>query len=86
MSRWEAESLFVASVKKECFPSRTLFSYHLGKGWVVITLYFGDNAELRRATVQFPQTFTQEVSDLFLLEEERNSSMGVDHFQRLFSN
>lgn len=69
MPRFRAESHFRSPVKSESFPNRTLFSYYLGKGWVVVSLYYDDQALLRRVSLQFPKNLEDISLDLPLLED-----------------
>ena len=69
MPRSRAEALFRTPIKKEIFPSSTLFSYYLGKGWVVVSLYYDQQSLLRRVSVELPTNLTTGRLDLPLLEE-----------------
>lgn len=58
MPQEEAELAFNSALKKESFKSTTLFSYFFPEGWVVITLYFDEEKQLRRLHVFCPSNLS----------------------------
>ena len=54
MPRFKAEAFFQSAVRREIFKSNSLFSYKFTQGWVVIALYFNEDALLTRLFLQCP--------------------------------
>lgn len=54
MHRYDAEKLFRHPCKKEVFTSSTLYSYYFLEGWVLCSLYFDQQSELRRVSLYLP--------------------------------
>jgi hypothetical protein len=69
MPRYRAEMMFKSALKKEVFPTSTLFSYSFKKSWLVFALYFDDQSRLRRLFVQCPSCVAQKSFDIPLDEE-----------------
>ena len=69
LPRHQAEEAFESALKKETFKSCSLFSYYFNKGWLVFTLYFDEEARLRRVYIQCPACEIIEGFDLPLDEE-----------------
>lgn len=69
MGRSQAESVFHSALRREVFPSCSLFSYYFGKGWLVVSLYYDEGGHLRRAHIQCPQRACLDGFDLPLEEE-----------------
>ncbi len=70
MSRRGAEGAFQSFLRREVFPSCTLYSYYFNRGWVVIALHFDEADKLRRAYFQCPSCAEMEGFNLVLESEE----------------
>lgn len=69
MGRSLAESTFESALKKETFRSCSLFSYYFNEGWLVFSLYFDEDARLRRVHLQCPACELLDGFDLPLEDE-----------------
>lgn len=73
MPRQQAEGAFQSAIKKESFTHMTLFSFYFSKGWLVFTLSFDEQSQLRRIYVQCPMALTIDDFEI-VLEELKESS------------
>ena len=81
MSRRQAEQAFETALRKECFPSCSLFSYYFDAGWLVFTLHFDEEERLRRVYMQCPLYAPIEGSELHLDEERGSASSHRNNYQ-----
>lgn len=68
MSREEAEAAFSTALRKEKFPSHSLFSYYFNSGWMGFYLKFDEQSRLRRVYLQHKKLHQAEGLELEIFE------------------
>jgi hypothetical protein len=80
MPRFKAENVFQSAIRKEIFKSCSLFSYKFNQGWVVIALYFNEEARLTRVFLQSPSSETDlDLKDEYLINHASKLAISSLH-------